>query len=238
MRVTIITSLFKASSFLEEFLENVVDQTVFSQCELYLMDANSPENECEIAEPFLKKHSNIKYKKLNKDPGIYGCWNLMIKDSDSEYITNCNVDDKMYPTCIEEHIGLLDKEKNIDVAYCYNAIQDKLPICLTDREERREVFATADFFWELLLEYNLPHNHPVWRRSLHERFGYFNETDYISASDWEFWLRCAQGGALMKLIPKTLGVYYRNPNGISTKKEDLPEKLKEVEGIRLKYSNK
>ena len=27
---------------------------------------------------------------------------------------------------------------------------------------------------KLMLQCNLPHNHPVWRRSLHDKFGYFS----------------------------------------------------------------
>ena len=75
----------------------------------------------------------------------------------------------------------------------------------------------------------------MWRRSLHEDFGYYNTDDYVSASDWDFFLKCAIGGVKMKLIPEVLGVYYNNPEGMSTKAENMERNLKEVEVIRNKY---
>ena len=44
-KVTIITSLYKAEKYLKSFLENIVKQTIFDDCELFLLDGNSPENE-------------------------------------------------------------------------------------------------------------------------------------------------------------------------------------------------
>ena len=85
-----------------------------------------------------------------------------------------------------------------------------------------------------LLECNLPHNHPLWRRSLHDKFGYFNE-DYQSGSDWDFFFRCGVGNVGMKLIPKVLGIYYKNPEGMSTKKENMKRNLEEVYIIKNKY---
>ena len=75
-----------------------------------------------------------------------------------------------------------------------------------------DIFPTAPFSKELMLQANLPHNHPVWRRSLHDKFGYFEEEKYKSGSDWDFWLRCTVGGSKMELIPQKLGIYYQNPD--------------------------
>ena len=32
---------------------------------------------------------------------------------------------------------------------------------------------------------------PMWRKSLHDKYGYFDET-FSSSGDWEFWLRIAE----------------------------------------------
>ena len=86
-----------------------------------------------------------------------------------------------------------------------------------------------------MLQCNLPHNHPVWRRSLHDKFGYFS-TEYVSGSDWDFWLRCTVGGTQMRLIKQVLGIYYQNPEGMSTKQENMERNLQEVFDIRHKYT--
>lgn len=236
-KVTIITSLYNSSKYLSGFLENIIEQTIFDQCELLLMNGNSPESDIEdsIIIPYISQYKNIKYEKLIKDPGIYACWNLMIKNSDSQYITNANVDDRIMPNCIERHLELLDSKPEIDVAYCLNIrshLPNTQPWMVTGKEE---VFPTAPFSKELMLQANLPHNHPVWRRSLHDTYGYFEEEKYVSGSDWDFWLRCTIGGSQMELIPERLGIYYQNPEGMSTKQENMDRNLKEVRDIRNYY---
>lgn len=236
-KVTIITSIYKSSKYLDGFLENITSQTIFKDCELYLINGNSPEYKIEesIIDPYLKSFNNIRYERLDKDPGIYACWNLMIKNSNSSYITNANTDDRIMEDCIEKHINILDNNPNIDVVYCYNIrshVPNTQPWMIVGNED---IFPTAPFSKQLMLQANLPHNHPVWRRSLHDKFGYFEEKKYVSGSDWDFWLRCTSQDSQMQLIPEKLGIYYQNPDGMSTKQENMDRNLKEVQMIREHY---
>lgn len=236
-KTTILTSLYKGSQYLESFLDNILAQTVFDQCQLYIINGNSPEyKEEELIIEAYKQYNNIKYVRLQEDTGIYKCWNMAIKDSQSQYITNANVDDKIFPTCIEEHTKLLDEEPNVDVAYCVNIEVDSFD--LENPHIKQHVYPTADFSRELMLQGNLPHNHPVWRRSLHDKFGYFEENKYVSGSDWDFWLRCAFGGSEMKLINKALGIYYRNPTGVSSDKKNMERNLSEIMQIHKHYAER
>jgi len=152
-RITIITSLYKASSYLEGFLENIVQQTFFSKCKLFLLNANSPENEDKIIAPYLNEYAdNILYEKLDEDPGLYECWNYMIRNTKTEYITNANVDDKLFPTCIEEHVNFLDENKDIDVAYCFNATTYDQETTFSDFNGQINIFPTAAYSYENLKE--------------------------------------------------------------------------------------
>ena len=234
MKVTVLTSIFQGSKHLSSFLQDIIKQTIFDQCEWFLLDAASPDDEYSIIQPYLKQYSNIRYERLEQDPGIYGCWNYMIKNSNSDYLTNANIDDRIFPTCLEEHVNELDKNVDIDVAYCYNVCSHIPNLQPQDINSSHELFATAPFRPEFMIKCNLPHNHPVWRRSLHDKFGYFS-TEYISGSDWDFWLRCTVGGVQMQLIEQVLGIYYKNPEGMSTKDENMKRNLEEVNQIRRKY---
>ena len=241
MKVTVLTSIFKGSKHLRSFLQDIIKQTIFDQCEWFLLDAASPDDEYSIIQPYLKQYNNIRYERREQDPGIYAWWNYMIRNSDSPYLTNANIDDRMFPTCIEEHITELDQSLDTDVAYCYNVTVTQPDLTYDNIQNHMinskvNVFPTAEYSLDTLLQYNLPHNHPVWRRSLHSKFGYFNEQDYKSGSDWDFWLRCGVGHVKMKLIPKVLGIYYKNPEGISTKQENMERNLQEVIDIRNKYT--
>lgn len=235
-KVTIVTSVYKGSEFIEGFLEDIIHQTLFSDCDLYMVEGNSPEKEFDIVKPYMEQYDNIHYKKLKKDPGIYACWNLAIKETESEYITNANLDDRLLPQSIERHVDLLDAFPEYDVAYCYNATV-RQPHQTWKDFQADIIFGTAPFSPEGMLQGNLPHNHPLWRRSLHEEYGYFEEKKYISASDYDFWLRCTCGGSKFCLIPQILGLYYKNPEGMSTKELNMPRNLQEVRDIQEIYKN-
>ena len=74
----------------------------------------------------------------------------------------------------------------------------------------------------------------MWRKSLHDKNGYFNDA-YKSAGDWDFWLKCAFEGSKFVKHPEVLGVYYFNPTGISTNPENNSWKKKEEFEIFKKY---
>ena len=161
----------------------------------------------------------------------------MIKNSQSKYITNANLDDRLFSTCLEKHFNFLENNKSIDDAYCYNVVTN-----IPDQTEdklfgEQKIFTTGEFSKQNMLSANLPHNHPVWRRSLHDKFGYFTD-EFASGSDWEFWLRCVSGGVKMSLIKEPLGIYYQNPEGVSTKAENMKRNLQEVQEIRERYAGR
>lgn len=245
-KTTILTSLFSCKPFIEGFMYDITRQTAFEDCELFLLycDFNDDPEIDGLVQEFKNKYKNIRYEKGEqfRGIGVYEAWNYMIQNSSSKYITNANVDDRLFSNCIEDHVSFLEENENIDLSYCYNAVSRIANESEEDFKKSMEfgghisIWPCYAFSFESLLMSNSPHNHPVWRRSLHDKFGYFS-TDYKSASDWEFWLRCAYGGSKMKRIEKLLGLYYLNPEGMSTKKENMDRNLKEVEEIRKKYSS-
>ena len=81
---------------------------------------------------------------------------------------------------------------------------------------------------------NMPHASPLWRASVHEKYGKFDEK-YGSAGDWEMWLRAASQGSKFKKIQTVLGLYYFNPNGISTNPENFSWKQEEEAEVYEKY---
>ncbi|NDY95301.1 glycosyltransferase [Wenzhouxiangella limi] len=50
---------------------------------------------------------------------------------------------------------------------------------------------------------------PLWRRGLHGLRGFFNEAQYGPSADWEYWLRCADGGSRYYHTPEPLGLYLK-----------------------------
>ena len=115
---------------------------------------------------------------MSPDPGLYESWNYMIKNSQSEYITNANLDDRLFPQCIEKHIKALDENPSSDLAYCENILSYEANDSFKNYNPNTPVQLFPEgggpFYKPNMIGHNYPHNHPVWRRSLHDRFGYLN----------------------------------------------------------------
>jgi len=239
-KVTVITPMFKGGLYIDGFMKDIIDQSAFDECEWYLLDACSPENEYYIIKLYLSRYNNIKYERLDSDPGLYACWNYMIKNSKSEYVTNANLDDRLFPKCIERHIETLDENQDYDLAYCENAVTHTVNDSYKnyERMEQIPIYPTGYFDRTALLNHCYPSTHPLWRRSLHDRFGFFDEK-YRSVSDHEFWLRCiAEGAKDFIFIREILGIYYFNPVGVSTNPDNANWKHKEETEVRDKYRDK
>ena len=66
---------------------------------------------------------------------------------------------------------------------------------------------------------------PIWKKSIHDRFGYF-DSSYKTAADSDMWIRAVKQGAKIKMVRDVVGIYYQNPNGRSTQPETLKEDVR------------
>lgn len=233
-KVTVITSVFKGQEFLSSFLADVKKQTIFPDLSLLLIDCSPDERDKEQCERFCAKHpETATYIDGKPDKGVYNAWNIGVKASQTPYLTNWNLDDRLNPTCLEKHIKFLDERPEIDLVYCKN-LCTHYPNETWESNSADGEYPTGKFSARAMIRHNLPHNHPVWRKSLHDRFGLF-DSNLKSAGDYEMWLRCVKGGAKFDIIPEYLGLYYWNPTGISTNKANKGWKQQEEIYVRNKY---
>lgn len=235
-KVSIITSLYNSEKYLESYLENITKQTIFDSCELLLINVDKSKKEDDLINRYLNKYKNIKYYKLDTDPGIYGVWNYGIKLSSGDYICNSNVDDLRTYDSLEILSKHLTNEKDIDLVYGDCIETSELPnlnnLSLSYKKYEHSI---NDFSNENMIKC-LPGPLPMWKKQLHEKFGYFNEK-YNSAGDWEMWLRAVEGGSTFKKINFIAGMYYNNPSGKSTSLENFNKKFLEEKEIFFKYKN-
>jgi len=215
--VSIITSLYRGGSFIRSFLENITSQTIFStHCELIIVDANSPEGEHVVIEEYCQKFPNIIYKRTDSRVGIYEAWNIAIELASGLYITNANLDDIRRNDSLQIQASMLDSFEFVDVAY-----QDVLytfePRIAFEKIAQREFRSDLPIVSKYnLMEFNSPHNAPMWRAALHRDVGLFNQS-LQSAADFEFWLRCRRDGKIFYKVNEAHVAYFVNPEGISTR---------------------
>jgi len=237
-KISIITSIYDGDNFIEAYLEDITRQTIFeSNCELILIDANSPGNEYGVIESYLKKFpNNIIYKKLDHDPGIYGVWNLGIEMASGDYITNANLDDRKRPDSLEKHAVALFSNQDVGLVYADMAITDSPNETWENNTSDGKRYNFPNFSLDNLKMVNMPHASPMWRKSLHDVAGNF-DSSFKSAGDWEMWLRAATKGVRFKKINDVLGLYYFNPTGISTNPENFTWKSEEERKVFEKYKD-
>jgi len=234
-KISIVTSVYKAEMHIKGFLDDITKQTIFDNCELILINANSPENEKEIITKYLKKYDNIIYKELDKDPGVYGVWNLGIEISSGDYITNANVDDRRSHHQLEILARELVNSKNIDLVYSQSFITEIPNETFNNNSSKNNVYNVEKFTKENMIKC-LPGCMPLWKKSLHKKAGYFND-NYKHAGDWEMWLRAVRNGLNFKKIEGVHGLYYMNPEGLSTSTKLEPTKRIEENQIFFEYKD-
>ena len=221
-KISLVTSVFRAEEYVDQLIEDVTRQTIFeSHCEWIILNANKPGDNYE-EDAFLrlqeKYPNNIIYKRMEEDPGIYDTWNLGIKMSTGDFITNVNCDDRRPAWAYEKQAKLLVANPDVELVYNDSYITHEPNIMWENVNPNTQRYNFEQFSKEAMLRGNLPHNNPMWRRTVHDKYGYFNQY-YKSAGDWDFWLRCAFGGSKFKKCDEILGVYYFNPTGMSTNPE-------------------
>lgn len=230
-RISIISSVYKGGAFIKEFLYDIGQQTIFQQCELILINANSPDGEYQIITEYMKHYSNIVYIQLGYDPGLYAVWNLGIKVAQGNYLTNANLDDRVRHDCYELHAKALDHNPDIDLVYSDIYVTYK-PNETMHYNSAKEIQESAEFS-PFNMQKCLPNDHPMWRKTMHEKYGFF-DVNYRSAGDYEMWLRAVAAGARFKKVQGVLGLHYANPQGLSTNPYN-PLIQKEVQEVRQKY---
>jgi hypothetical protein len=170
--------------------------------------------------------------KLKKKLNIYETWNYALGKARGEFISNANIDDARHYTCIERQAQTLRMLPFVDIVYqdYYVFFQPNLSFDYIEKN----CFSSKIPIFNInnISKASLPHNAPMWRRSLHDELGFFDEI-FQSSGDWDFWLRCAAAGKTFLKLEEQLAGYYFNPNGLSTR-EGSKGKM-EDKAISLRY---
>lgn len=214
--VSAVASLYRGGEYIEQFLDNITSQTIFrDQCELIIVDADSPENEHETIARYMERYPNIVYHRVSTRIGIYDAWNVGVRMARGKYITNTNMDDLRRVDSFERQVEILEKFPFVDVTYqdFFYSFEGHAPFdfsaCVGFKSALPVVTPCN------LMQSNSPHNAPMWRRELHDDVGMFDES-FRSAGDYDFWLRCVLKGKVFYKCNDPHVIYFVNPEGLST----------------------
>lgn len=238
-KVSVFTSVFKGGEFIEGYMKDITRQSIFNNIELILVhpkDSPDFEKEQEIIRSYLDKYSNIVYHQVEKDPGLYASWNIGARLATGEYVGNRNLDDRLHPLQLEKCAKELYLNSNIQGVYFDHFITHVANETFEQNSSGGKRYNFSEFSFQNLKLMNLIHAAPMYKKELHDKFGYYDEK-YRSASDWEFFLRVCQKGSQFKKMSEVLGLYMWNEKGVSTNKENFSWKRVEEKEVYKKYKD-
>jgi O-antigen biosynthesis protein len=216
--VSAIVSTYNAERFLRGKLEDLEAQTLAADLEIIVIDSCSPQNERAIVREFQERYDNIRYLRTEKRETVYQAWNRGIRMASGEFVTNANTDDRMRRDGLELLVQALREHPECVLAYPDMRITQQENATF----EGHQPLGFRDWppYDRLsLLELCCIGPFPLWRKSLHEEIGYFDER-YKSAADYEFWLRASEHHDFIH-VPQFLGLYWLNDETVS-RRGDLP----------------
>lgn len=221
-RVSLISSVFDGDGYLAGFLANMTALVDYGQCEHFLIRAASPGNEHPALMAHVRAHPGAVYLNLDRDPGLYAVWNLAARLSTARYLSSANLDDRRHPRHAQKLAAVLDGDPALAVASSALRLTTERNLSWEGSAQCAAIFdRDGDLRYgaeglvigsgEEARARNLPHCMPLWRRTLHGRYGWFDEARWGPSADWEFWLRVARGGEGFRLLDEPLGLYLRDP---------------------------
>lgn len=234
IKVSAIVSTYNSERFFRGCLDDLINQSLFKSGELEIVVVNSGslENEESIVKEYRSKYDNIKYLKTEKEY-IYSAWNRAIKLSSGKYVTNSNTDDRHRFDAFEIMSNQLDQNENIGLVYADQFVTYR------ENETFETCTASGYFEWPEFDRMQLIHcaicgPQPMWRKNLHDKFGYFNDS-LVVAGDYEWWLRISEK-VLLKHLPEKLGLYFLSDESIEHRHNS--EMINETTRIRKQYLDK
>ncbi|MCE5187550.1 MAG: glycosyltransferase [Planctomycetaceae bacterium] len=212
--VSAIVSTYNSEAFIRGCLQDLVEQTLYQkgQLEIVVVNSGSMQNEEAIVKEFQNRYSNIQYIRTPDRETIYAAWNRAVRIAKGKYITSANTDDRHAPEMLERLATMLEADTKVALIYSHfyvteipNQIwRNKTPSRLSDWH--------PEYSREALLKACFTGPQPMWRRSLHDEYGWFDESFKV-AGDYEFFMRCSQTHDF-KLNKEPLGLYYYNPQSL------------------------
>jgi len=176
-----------------------------------VVNSASEQNEEAIVKEFQNKYDNIVYVKTDNREGLYCAWNRAVKIASGEFLTNANTDDRHRKDAFEIMARELQANPQIALVYGDQIATDTMNPTF-ENHHAIEMAKRPEFSRERLLFGCCVGSQPMWRKSLHNELGDFDETLKVGG-DWDFWLRAAQKYSF-RHIPEYLGLYYQNEQGI------------------------
>jgi len=223
-RVSAVVSAYYAEPYIEECLRDLRNQSEPIEIVVVCQKGGMEE---EVAKAW-KVEQLITTPDV---PNLATAWNLGAKKARGKYIIPACTDDRLKKNTLGIMADFMDGRPDIDLVYAdvfvswepnipYDTFVANNPEVVGGRHEGQPgVYIWPDYSREALGRNCFIGPQPLYRASLHQRVGWFDES-LTSAMDYDFWLRCAREKNFYHL-PLVMGVYQARPDSLEYRTKDI-----------------
>jgi len=209
--VSVVISAGNAGKCIRACLAGLARQTIFSRCEIILVDSGSPENERAVAAEFQRQFPNLHYVRTGQEtPGA--AWNRGLTLARGRYWASVNTDDSLRDDALEILVAALDKHADCALAYADTAwttkSNDTFPSANIVRTVKYPDYAPLE-----TLFYSLAGCVQFFRTECLRQLGGFDASlRHAGAYEATLKVMAARGNAVH--IPEVLSLSFQSPAGL------------------------
>lgn len=189
-RAAVIVSLYNAAAKLPTLLDNLALQTMAQagELEVVLVDSNSPADERSALEAWRRSRGSalpVVYARSAERETIQAAWNRGIRLARAPYLAFLGADEGLHPDALRRLAAALDHDRRVDWAIADSLVTSvdchgvfDADVMTYDRSGYRQDLVLLDTCY-------LSWVGGLYRRSIHDRFGFYDES-FRAAGDTEF----------------------------------------------------
>jgi len=203
--VTLVALVPESAQELDEFLEDLSKQTVFQHSEIILMNKYTDPRLYEVIANHQKRHPAIRQFPCLASLEYASLLNAVALLSSGKYFFIAHTGNRYKPDMLATLCNILEQYPDFDGVYGDYYESSTQP---THFQEGQGVHITLpECIQALMRSPLLPGPAALWKRSLHNRVGYFRQ-DFQELASWEFLNRAISRGARFVKIPGIWAIHF------------------------------
>lgn len=210
-KVSVVIPAYNAGRLIVEAVESALNQTLDAK-EIIVVDDGSTDETPDLLADYADRVTYIRFQQ-NRGPGA--ARNAGIEASSGQYIALLDADDLFMPERLEKLADFLDHNSQ------YGFATSDAYYMFEDVPSTRSYFSVPDLHFALedqdvwILRSNFVGNKLMFRRSLFERFGLYDETLWFE--DWDRNVTFIMGGERCGFLPEALAYHRIRPNSLTSR---------------------
>jgi glycosyltransferase involved in cell wall biosynthesis len=222
MLVSIVIPFYNQLEYVRDAIDSAKDQT-YEDIEIVIVDDGSTQDLTPVRQSYQKDAAWIAFlKQSNK--GLSAARNAGIEFARGEWILPLDADDKISPEYISKSIAYA-QQKNVDIVSTYLRTFGRVDVVHRPEESKSS--------YEHFLDRNRINCCSMFKRSMWQALGGYDENMRIGFEDWDFWIRATQAGYKVGIVPEELFFYRkRGPSMLTAARK---QRAKILAYMRTKY---